>query len=295
MSVPASPTWAVLGPGGVGGLVAAALTRAGEAVVVVARPETASVLIARGLELRSESLGHHTAHPAATPSLEDPVDVLVVATKAGQLEPALERIRGEVGVVVPLLNGVEHMTRLRERFDSVLAASIRVEAERVEPGVVVHGSPGVRLELSGREDLASRLTLAGLPARVVADEATLLWSKLCRLCPLALTTAASGLTLGEVRDDPAWAARLWGALDECAAVARAEGATLDAEAPRAELRDAHAALSSSLARDVRAGRPSELDAIGGAVLRAAARHGLEAPTVAALVDGVRDEERHIGG
>lgn len=280
----AAPSWAVLGPGGVGGLVAAALTRAGEDVVVVARPATARTIAASGIVVRSVALGDFTAHPAATEALADPIDVLVVATKSTSLDAALERVMGPVGVVVPLLNGVEHVAHLRARFgtERVLAASIRVESDRPEPGLVVQRSPGVRLELSGRADLAERLAAAGLPTRVLADEATLLWSKLCRLCPLALTTSASGLALGAIRSDPAWSGRLHAAVDECVTIAHAEGAELDAAVTQAELREAHPALSSSMARDVAAGRTTEIDAIAGAVLRAGARQGLTAPVVAAL-------------
>ena len=76
---------------------------------------------------------------------------------------------------------------------------------------------------------------------------------------------------------------------ETAAVAAAEGASIDVGAIEQELNEAHPELLSSMARDVAAGRPPELDAIGGAVLRAAARHGIETPTVARLVDAIRRE------
>ena len=74
-----------------------------------------------------------------------------------------------------------------------------------------------------------------------------------------------------------------------AAVAVAEGATIDPEAVSRELEEAHAELLSSMARDVMAGRPPELDAIGGAVLRAGARNGIDTPTVRRLVDKIRSE------
>jgi 2-dehydropantoate 2-reductase len=70
---------------------------------------------------------------------------------------------------------------------------------------------------------------------------------------------------------------------EGATVARAEGASVTFEAVMGELLDAHAELGSSMNRDIHAGREPELDQIPGAVLRAAARHGLECPTVARLM------------
>ena len=73
---------AVLGPGGVGGLLAALLERNGEQVVVVARESTAEVISEHGLRVSSVSFGEFVAHPRALTRLEEPVDALIVATKA---------------------------------------------------------------------------------------------------------------------------------------------------------------------------------------------------------------------
>ncbi|TMK24302.1 MAG: hypothetical protein E6G62_08645, partial [Actinobacteria bacterium] len=128
---------AVLGPGGVGGLIAGALQRAGTEVVIVAREQTATAISAHGLRVRSVSLGEWVAHPPAVHRLDEPVDALIVATKASGLEPALERIAVEPALVLPLLNGLDHLEVLRERFgaEAVLAGSIRVEADRPQTGV----------------------------------------------------------------------------------------------------------------------------------------------------------------
>src|SRR5436305_594747 len=96
---------AVLGPGGVGGFLAAALTRAGEHVVVVAREATARP----GIEVHSRLLGDFAVTPPVTTRLTDPPEALFVCTKATTLEPALDRIATQPRVVIPLLNGVEHM------------------------------------------------------------------------------------------------------------------------------------------------------------------------------------------
>jgi len=128
----AGMTIGVLGPGGVGGLIAGALDRAGAPVTVVARKSTAAIVGERGLRVRSISLGQFTARPRAVDVLRERVDVLIVATKAAGVPPALERIEMRPGVVLPLLNGLEHVALLREHFghDRVLAGAIRVEADR---------------------------------------------------------------------------------------------------------------------------------------------------------------------
>jgi 2-dehydropantoate 2-reductase len=111
-----------------------------------------------------------------------------------------------------------------------------------------------------------------------------MWSKLVRLNALACTTSAYDKLLGEILATPELRADLLGAIEEAAAVGRAEGAPdVDPARAMAELSAAHATLGSSMQRDIAAGRPAELDAIPGSVLRAAERHRLACPTIERLV------------
>jgi 2-dehydropantoate 2-reductase len=284
---------AVLGPGGVGGLLAAALQRSGEEVIVVAQASTVEVIERQGIEVRSITLGDFTARPAAVEALEQPVDALLVATKAAGLAGALDRIRSAPALVVPLLNGLDHMALLRDRLgaQTVAAGSIRVEADRPEPAVIVHTSPFLLVSMAaaqpaladGLRQLARALEAAGVSARVQDSEADVLWSKLVRLNALACTTSAYDKLLGEIRSTPELRADLVGAMEEGAAVGLAEGASdVSAEAALSELERAHATLGSSMQRDIAAGRVPELDAIPGSVLRAGARHGIACPTITRL-------------
>lgn len=283
--------YAILGPGGVGGLVAAALARSGAPVTVVAREQAAATIARDGLRVHSVRLGEVEARPAASTSLDAPVDALFVATKATALEPALERIAAEPALVVPLLNGLDHVALLRERYgDRAVAGTIRVESTRVGPAEIAHTSPFLQVELAsahpGRRDqletVAAELRAAGIPADVGDDEAAVMWSKLTRLVALAISTSAAETTLGGVRASPRWNAALDGLVRETAAVATAEGAPTDLEESRAEVADVHDGFRSSMQRDLEAGRTPELDAIAGAVLRAGARHGISCPTLAEL-------------
>jgi 2-dehydropantoate 2-reductase len=279
------PSIAVLGPGGVGGFIAAALARADVKIVVVAREPAATALTLTGVSVRSAALGNFVAHPGVVAELTEPVDVLLVATKAAGLEAALDRIHTEPRLVVPLLNGVEHLRVLRERFgaDRVVAGVIRVESDRPRAGEIVQTSPACRIDIAGARPevipLVQTLEDAGIAVRTGDSEPNVMWSKLMRLCPLALTTSASDRPLGFVRSDPRWRSALDNAVAETARVAAAEGATLDGAATMAELESAHAELGSSMRRDIAAGREPELDAIAGAVLRAGARHGIRCPTI----------------
>lgn len=290
-----SPSIAILGPGGVGGLLAAALTRAGARVTVVARESTAETIARDGIAVESVVLGDFTARPAAVARLAEPVDALLVATKAAALADALERVEStaEPGVVVPLLNGFDHMALLRERFGArVAAGTIRVQADRPAVGRVVQSSRFLFVELASDEAtlrpalaaLAELLRTAGVETRVSDDkgEARILWGKLVRLNTLACMTTAYDAPFGAIRADPVRWAELEACVHEGIAVARAEGADIDPAVVFGEFEVLHDGFGTSMQRDVAAGREPELDAIAGAVLRAGARHRVACPTIATL-------------
>jgi 2-dehydropantoate 2-reductase len=283
---------AILGAGGVGGFLAAALARAGQDVTVVAREPTAALIVANGIEVQSRRLGSFVARPEAVPILSRRVEALIVATKAVGLESALARIEAPPALAVPLLNGLDHMDVLRKHFGPgrVAAGTIRIESDRPEPGRIAQTSPFLRVEVAtdrpelrpAVERLVTALQDAEIPAGISPSEPQILWSKLVRLNALALTTSAADQPLGFIRSDPEWRATLQRCLEEAAAVARADGADVDPAAQLAVLDEDHPELGSSMQRDIAAGREPELDAIAGSVLRAAARHGVDCPTVAHL-------------
>jgi 2-dehydropantoate 2-reductase len=291
---PAEPrTVAVLGPGGVGGLLAGLLARAGNRVVCLAGPASADALRATGVTVRSGQHGDFTVAVDADTELRAPVDACLVAVKATSLDAALDRVPPQAlgdGLVVPLLNGADHMDRLRERYpaEQVVAGAIRVESTRVAPGVIEHGSPFTLLDLASRtvpgrrvEELAAWLADAGLEVTVRDHEAAVLWDKLAFLAPCALLTTYFRAPVGEVRTERRDAMRT--VVGEIAEVVRAEGAHTDVDGVFGMFERVPATMKSSMQRDAEAGRPLELDAIGGAVLRAADRHRLAVPVTAGIV------------
>jgi 2-dehydropantoate 2-reductase len=288
---------AVVGPGGVGGLLGAVLTNAGHDVVYLARPETAAVLNGEGLALTSTQFGALRVPARAVAELTDPVDLCLVTVKTTQLDQALAGVPARVlgdGLVLPLLNGIDHMAELRARYPAgqVVGGVIRVETTRVAPGRIEHTSPFSWIEVAHGvapqervEALAGQLRQAGFEVAVRDDESAMLWDKLALLAPLAILTTHAGAPIGTVRDERR--ADLDAVVDEVAAVAVANGAQVDAATVRGMLDLAPAGLRSSMLRDAQAHRPTELDAIGGAVLRAADRLGLTAPVTARLVHDLR--------
>lgn len=282
---------AILGAGAIGGLLGAALASIGEEVIVIVRPEkAASYPPVLTLERPSATL---TGPAKAVASLREPVDVLWIATKTYQLYDALQSVKSDPKIVVPLLNGVDHIAVLRWRFghDRVVPGTIAVEAERTEDGHFVHRT-AIRLGLAASgepilKDTVERLRGLGFDCRFVENEQTLLWSKLCFLAPFALVTSASGKNNGEIMADPEWKAKLRSAIGEACAVARAEGAEVDAEKLNPIFDGAPPAMRASMAKDLAAGRRLELDAIAGPILRGGARHKIAVPVTQDLVSQVR--------
>lgn len=279
---------AILGAGGVGGLIGGALARTGADVVLLLRPETLARHPGR-LRVESVVLGDFDVDVATAAALDRDVDVVWVTPKATQLEAALELARPErVGkaIVVPVLNGVDHVALLRERYEHVLAAAMRVESERVEPGLVRQKTPFARIDLAPgprRDELVEELRTAGFEVALAPDEPTLLWEKLSFLAPLALTTSAHGGPVGAVQADPDWRARLVRCHEETVAVGIHEGALLDPSITRRLIEFQGGEFRTSMQKDLDAGRPLELDAIAGPVLRGGGQHGIATPATEELV------------
>jgi len=289
---------AILGPGGVGGLIGAGPARCGAPVTLVVRREA---LAQYPHQLRLESpFGNYEANVAVVAEVP-PVDVLWLTVKATQLEAALKAITDPASVkaMVPLLNGIDHLALLRSKYGTgkVIAATIAGETERVAPGHIVHRSPFARLNISsaGHSLLGStieQLQQLGFECHFIDHEPTLMWSKLVFLAPFALTSTAADKTTDEIFADPHWRQLGVSCIRETCAVAVAEGAKLDVESVLASAAKMGAIrMRSSMQKDVEQGKPPELDAIAGPILRGARHHGIEIPATKELVAGV---EKRIG-
>jgi len=286
-------TAAVLGPGAVGGTLAVRLANAGVQVVCVAHPEAVGLIALAGLVVESPE-GTLTARVEVVEQLAKPVDLLLVTVKAPVLDDAVGRVDPsavERGVVVPLLNGLEHMDVLKARFDGRVAAGsishfqayragrVQIIEATVAPVITIASESLARGEVEAAADLLRR---GRIDVRVGQTEKRVLWHKLARIAPLAAVTSVSGRTVGELRIDPAWRQRLDSAIVEACAVAEADGVSLRPAAQWAIIEEMADETTTSAARDVAAGRRSELDALLGSVLRAGERLDVPCPTLTEL-------------
>src|SRR5262249_30719213 len=118
---------------------------------------------------------------------------------------------------------------------------------------------------------------------LAADERTLLWRKLAFLAPLALATTARGAPVGTVQREPEWNERLMRCHDEVVAVGLAEGASLDPARLRHAMDFDGGEVRTSMQKDFDAGRPLELDAIAGPIVRGGRVHAIATPSTEELI------------
>lgn len=274
-------TIAIIGPGAVGGVVAGWLTqRGGHTLTLCARRavnETTVELSSGPVKLASAVL--------TVPAQGRPVDWVLVTTKAYDAVGAaawFPTLIGPATRVAILQNGVEH----RERFTPWLAAEqilpvmVDIPSERPGPGRIVQRGPGKMAVPAG--DAGGRFAelFAGtaLAVTVTADFKSAVWRKLCLNAPGAINALLLKPT-GVFHEEAAG----WLALEmirECMAVGRAEGAMLEdalAEQLLAGFRAAPRDGINSLHADRLAGRPMEVDARNGAIVRFGRKHGVPTP------------------
>ena len=285
---------AVYGAGGVGGYFGGRLAQAGAEVQFIARGAHLQALREHGLTVRSVKGDFQVQAPAT----DDPADVgccdfVLFCVKTFDTDAASARLGPLVGAetaVLSLQNGVENEEKLARTIgeDHVMGGAAFIFAGIAEPGVIVHSGGPASItfgELDGHtsqraERLLALCERAGVEAELSASIKTVLWAKLAFICAQAGMTAAVRLPIGEIRTvDVAWTAyqRL---VAEVCAVAGADGSPVPQTAQERALALALAiepGSFSSLHDDLVAGRPMELEALHGFVVRRAAQHGLAVP------------------
>jgi 2-dehydropantoate 2-reductase len=293
---------AVLGPGGVGGFLAAMLAREGSTVLVLASDNASRAIAQSGLRLESRRFGDFAVSVRTASRLTDPVDACLVTVKATHLRDALDRVPANAlgsALVIPFLNGVEHVDFLRSIYppSSVVAATIRIETARAAPGLIRHTSPFASVEIAASADnrdrvesIAAHLSASGLDVRIRDDELAMLWDKFALLAPMALLTTHERANVGAIRTRRREDAIAL--IGEVVAVAGADGVDIDREAALHLLDSVPESMESSMQRDQAAGRPLELDALGGALLRRAAKAGIAVPVTRRLVGELQSRSAH---
>ena len=292
---------ATVATGGIGGFLAVRLVRIGLEVACIARGAHLEAIRNRGLRLESSD-GIEMVMPwraTSDPVAVGPVDIVILAVKAGDLDKAAALCRPLIGsetVIVPFLNGVETLQRLRRHLPAARIADgvAHVAVTLREPGLIQQTGEFARFLFAFRDDASPsrklrdlRLALrkAGLEAPESADIRRDVWTKFIFFAALSGLTAASRCDLGAIRNHPESAALFRDAMAEVDRVGRARGVALapDVLARQWHLAEAApAALRASTAIDLAEGRPLETPWINGAVVRLSEAAGFDAPVNRAL-------------
>jgi 2-dehydropantoate 2-reductase len=282
----APPSFAIIGAGGVGGLLAALLSRAGIPCTLYVRPTDRGAALPAGVRvLRGDEILSAPVRWSSDWSEIAPSDVIVVAVKTWQVAEVclgLRRSARDTGTVLTLQNGLRAPEIARELLPQadVLAGVCDVRCWREQPGVVrwlgdsvtlLVGDSRARTVAPALAPVAA-LVRAGVSASVVSDVGAALWSKLVFIAAFGAVGALVRLPIGEIRGNASSRALLHQVAREVAAVAAASGVSLDPALVEDVLRRIDGlpeTATSSLQRDIVAGRPSELEDLVSDVVRRA--------------------------
>jgi 2-dehydropantoate 2-reductase len=302
---------AVIGCGAMGSIYAAKLAAAGNDVVAIDSDQASINQIARhGLRVTGPGSDQVVPLRASTVAPAEMMDLVVLAVKAADVTPGARQALPMLGASTPVLtiqNGLGSAQTVAgivgDRRVAVGIAS-GFGAARIAPGHVHHNAMRAMrfgayssLPYATVESIARAWTDAGFDAAAVTDIAAMQWEKL--MCNVAYSApcALSGMTVGQVMDDPEMGPISRAAATEAWAVARASAIAIAVTDPVAHVRDFGAHLPDakpSALLDHEARRVSEIDVINGAVPRQGARVGVEAPVNATLTAVVKSIERRWG-
>ena len=289
--------FAVYGTGGVGGYFGGRLAQAGQDVTFIARGEHLAAIQNKGLQVES-ILGDFTINPAqasSNPEQIGRVDVVIVAIKAWQVGAAAEHMRALLGpetIVVPLENGVdapaelsaalgeEHILGGLCRISSFVSGLGKIRHVGVQPYIAFGERNGIKSERA--ESLrAVFASCAGLTVEIPENIESAMWDKFVFIASISGLGAVTRQTVGGFRTIPETRALLIAALEETTTLARARGVHLPPEQVKKTLAfidNASPDLVASMQKDIMEGKPSELEAQNGAVVRMGRALGIPTPT-----------------
>lgn len=305
---------AIYGAGAVGGYFGGRLAQAGQEVIFIARGQTLQALQTQGLRVESIA-GDFVVQPVQAtddPATVGPVDLVIVAVKAWQVPAAAKAIRPLIAantLVLPLQNGVEAPGQLAAVLgqEHVIGGSCVIAAEVVAPGHLRHAGlpPAINMgELDNRRtariETVQRLfaQCQGVAVNIVNDIIAALWQKFMIIAPWSGVGAVTRAPLHTVCRQPEAHQLLKGAIAEIEAVARAQGVALPPTAAAdtlARLENLGPGLVASMQRDLMNGRPSELEAQTGAVVRLGQAAGVATPVNSFIYASLLLQERKARG
>jgi 2-dehydropantoate 2-reductase len=287
---------AIFGTGGVGGYFGGRLARGGEDVAFIARGEHLRAIQTSGLRIDSLN-GDFVINPAkATGDVSEigPVDLVIVGVKAWQVRDATLAMRPLVGrntTVLPLQNGVDAVPQLTSELgsDVVIGGLCKIVSFVVAPGHIRHAgfAPSIVIgELDNQRtdrmvEIEKTFNHAGVETTIASDIQVALWMKFLFITSFSGVGAIANVPAGILCSDPELRAQLLQAMKEIYEPAHARNIKLPSNSIDTVMAGVNAlpeGATSSMQRDIAAGKPSELESQNGAVVRMARESGVGVPT-----------------
>ncbi len=283
----------VLGIGAVGSMLAALAFRAGNNVYCYGTTNSVEFIRKNGIQVKSGVYGDFDSRPIASKGPLHSVDVLFVTLKSPALGSAIEIIADGIDndtIIVSLLNGLGHRECIRRVLGRrVVVGTIgALEVSLGTDRVVQHRSPMTpHIEIASDTDVSSErlftiaafIRNAGLSVTIGKSENEVIWNKLVRLSAIATVTAYTQYPVGKIRTDRKLRLMLQAIVDEVCLLAQAEGVVCSAVDVMHQIDCLPETLTTSLQRDIFAGRPSEIESILGEPIRRGQSLGLSLPTM----------------
>jgi 2-dehydropantoate 2-reductase len=301
----------VMGAGAIGAYYGARLQQAGEDVVFCARGENLRAMQQHGIEITSTRGDLKLAVNATdNPRRFAPYDLILFCVKVYDTETAAAALKGCLapgGAIMTLQNGVENEARLVELFGPgcVMGGDARIGVELVAPGTIVHRTTGTIEfgELDGtvtpRADaIAEAMRRAGIFGDLSTNIRASRWDKLMWNAAFNTITTLTHRTVGEVLDDPEGYALIRNLMEEVRAAATADGVELSCERVAQLLAHSNKNLRpvrTSTLQDLERGKPLEVEALIGVVVKIARRHGIKAPISETIYALMRLADRNSQG
>jgi 2-dehydropantoate 2-reductase len=308
----------IVGPGALGSLIGATLSRRGHDVTLLGRRSPhLKALREQGLRLEAPdgTNSHVTIAATDDPAVVSHAETVIVLVKAGDTVPAMANIRPYIRddqIILTLQNGIGNAEKIRSALGAgprVLVGVTSQAATRLGPGAIRHAGEGPTLigvldkrDSSTATELARLFVQSGLPSASVPDIEHWIWRKLAINAAVNGLTALGGFENGMIASDRSLLAAAEVIAEEVARVAREKGIELG-DMRRAILDTAVATASnrSSMLQDLKARRLTEVDAIHGAVLAAGKETGIATPATQVIAALIRAKEttlvtlEHAGG
>jgi 2-dehydropantoate 2-reductase len=278
---------AVMGAGAVGCYYGGMLARAGHQVVLIARPQHVDAIRRAGLHMETKTFDQHVRLAASTEAgAAQGADLVLFCVKSTDTESAGVQLRPHLSgaaLVLCLQNGVDNADRLRSVLPphQVAAAVVYVASEMAGPGHVRHHGRGeLVIEPSGASELVAQALIgAGVPTEISDNVRGALWLKLIINCAYNALSAISQRPYAEVVSGDGVTDVMREVVDECLAVAKAQGVSVggDAHAAVRKIVETMPGQYSSTAQDLGRGKKTEIDYLNGLVVRRGEALGVATP------------------